>query len=52
MRIGCCHPDGRISRYQSVKEAADANGIGCEVQLRHHIWTISNDTQGRLWWDD
>jgi hypothetical protein len=32
--------------------AAKANQIGCEVQLRHRVWSVQRDTQGRLWWDD
>ena len=50
--VGCLFPDGTVGRYPSVSAAARENKIGCQVQLRHHIWTVGHDTQGRLWWDD
>jgi hypothetical protein len=50
--VGCLFPDGHVENYPSVKEAADANKINCEVRLRHWVWTVDHDPQGRLWWDD
>jgi hypothetical protein len=54
--VGCLNPDNSVIRYPSIRVAARAvaqsNNIGCQVQVRHHVWTVTRDAQGRLWWDD
>ena len=50
--VACLRPDGSVSRYASVGEAAKANDIHTEVSLRRWVWLIGYDPKGNLWFDD